>query len=127
MDHGDGRNSQGSHTVDHRMRAADFGLDHARFGSAAKFVDVGAGNEAGSLGGADDKPGRPCAFQFGQHLVEFFNQIRRERIGAGIRAVEQQPGDAVLVPGQLEVLVRSVRIGFRSEFEHAIAEKVHDL
>ncbi len=127
VDHGDGRNPQRLHAVDHRMRAADLGFNRAGIGGAAEFVDVGSGNEAGSLGGANDEAGRPRRFELGQHLVELFNQIRRERIGAGSSPVEQQPGDAVFVPRELEILVRPARIGLRPEFEHAIGEKVHDL
>ena len=47
VDHGDGRNAQRLQAVDHRMGAADRGLDRARIGGAAEFVDVGAGDEAG--------------------------------------------------------------------------------
>ena len=47
VDHGDRRNSQRFEPVDHRMGAADRGLDRARIGRAAELVDVGAGDEAG--------------------------------------------------------------------------------
>ena len=63
VDHGDGRNPQGLQPVDHRMRAADLGLDRAGIGRAAEFVDVGAGDEAGRLGGANDEAGRPLRFR----------------------------------------------------------------
>ena len=127
VDHGDRRHAQRLEPVDHGMRAADLGLDGLRIGRAAKRVDVGAGDEAGGLGGTDDETGRPRAFQFAKHLVEFLDQIRRQRIGAGAFAVEQQPGDAVGIAGQLEIPVRPARIGLRPEFEHAVAENVHDL
>src|SRR5207344_305491 len=42
-------------------------------------------------------------------------------------AVEQQPGDAIGIAGELEILVGPACIGLRPEFEHAVAEKVHDL
>ena len=98
--------------VDHRMRAADLGLDRARIGRAAKRIDVGAGNEAGLLGGTDDEAGGAVAFQLRQHLVEFLDQIGRKRIGAGALAIEQQPGDAVGIAGQLEVPVGPAASGF---------------
>ena len=127
MDDGHARNPQGLKPVDHRMRAADLGLDGTRIGRAAKRIDVGTGNEAGLLGGTDDEAGGALAFQLRQHLVEFLDQVRRKRIGAGALAVEQQPGDAVGITRQLEVLVRAINVGLRPEFEHAIAENVHDL
>ena len=119
-------NAQRLHPIDHRMRAADLGFDGVGVRDAAEFVDVGAGDEAGGLGGTNDEARGPCAFELGQHPVEFLDQVARQRIGAGIGAVEQQPGDAVLVAGQLEIPVRSAGIGLRPEFEHAIAEQVHD-
>ena len=126
MDHGDRRNPQRFQAVDHRMRAADLGLDRARIAGAAEFVDVGAGDEAGFLRGADDEAGRALAFQLREHLVEFLDQVGRKRVGAGALAVEQQPGDAVGIAGQPEILVGPARIGRRPEFEHAVAENVHD-
>ena len=127
VDHGHARNPQGLKPVDHRMRAADLGLDGTRIGRAAKRIDVGTGNEAGLLGGTDDEAGGALAFQLRQHLVQFLDQVRRKRIGAGALAVEQQPRDAVGIARQPEVLVQAISIGLRPEFEHAIAENVHDL
>ena len=109
VNHGDRWNPQFFQAVDHGMGAADLELDRARIAGAAEFVDVGAGDEAGFLGGADDEAGGPLAFQLRQHLVEFLDQVGRKRIGAGAFAVEQQPGDAIAVAGQLEVLVRATR------------------
>ena len=71
-------------------------------------------------------PVGPLAFQRRQHLVEFLDHIGRQRVGAGAFAVEQQPGDAVGVAGQLEIAIGPARVGLRPEFEHAIAENVHD-
>ena len=127
VNHGDRWNPQFFQAVDHRMRAADLELDVARIAGAAEFIDVGAGNEAGFLGGADHEPCGTLGFQFGQHLVEFLDQVRRKRIGAGAFAVEQQPGDTIGIAGELEILVGPACIGLRPEFEHAIAENVHDL
>src|SRR4029078_2619871 len=105
----------------------DLDLDDVRIGRAAKRIDIGARDEARLLGGADDEACGTLAFQLRQHFVELLDQIRRERIGAGAFAIEQQPRDAVGIARQLEILVRAFGVGFRPEFEHAIAEKVHDL
>src|SRR4029079_15926679 len=126
VDHGDRRQPQLLEPVNHGVRPADLGFDGAGIGRTAKFVDAGAGDEAGGLGGTNDEAGGPRGFQLREHLVEFFDQIRRQRIGAGARAVEQQPGDAIGIAGQLEIPVRPARVGLRSKFEHAVAENVHD-
>ncbi len=109
------------------MPADDLELDRANVAGAAKRVNVGARDEAGFLGGADNEAGGPLAFKFGQHLVEFFDQVSRQRIGAGAFAVEQQPGDAIGITGEFEVFVRPAGVRLRPEFEHAVAENVHDL
>ena len=51
-----------------------------------------------------DEPGGPLRFQRRQHRVEFLDHIGRQRVGAGVSAVEQQPGDAIGVAGQLEMM-----------------------
>ena len=61
--------------VDHRMGPADCGLDGARIGRAAKFIDVGAGDEPGFLGRTNDHSRRPLAFQRRQHGFEFLEHI----------------------------------------------------
>ena len=71
-------------------------------------------------------PGRPLAFQRRDHQIQFFDQIGRKRVGAGTGAVEQQPGNAVAVMGQLEIAIRPGLGDFGAEFEHAIGENVHD-
>jgi hypothetical protein len=58
--------------------------------------------------------------------VEFLDHVGRQRIGAGAGAVEQQPGDAVGIAGQLEIAIGPFGVGLRPEFEHAVAENVHD-
>src|SRR6266550_2138651 len=127
VDHGDRRNLQPFETIDHRMRPADRGLDSLRIGRAAEFVDVGARDETGCLGGADHDSGRPLVLKRCQHGIEFFDDIGRQRIGAGVGAVEQQPGNAIAIARQLEIAIGSARIGLGPEFEHAVAENVHDL
>src|SRR5712664_5024175 len=125
-DHGDGWDLQGLEAVDHRMGTADRGLDRLGIAGATKFVDVGAGDEAGRFRRANDKPGRPLAFQRRQHGIEFFDDVGRQRVGAGTGAVEQEPGDAFVIAGQLEIAKGGAGIGFWPEFEHAVAENVHD-
>ncbi len=122
----DGWNLQSFKPVDHRVRPADRGLDLPRIGRAAKFIDVRAGDEAGFLGRANDKSRRPLALQRHEHGAEFFDHISRERIGAGALAVEQQPGDAVAIAGQLEMAVGPARLRRRPDLEHAVGEDVHD-
>ena len=77
VDHRHGRNLQRVEPVDHRMRPADRRLDQSRIGGAAKFIDVGAGDETGWLGGANDNSGGPLAFQRREHRVELFHNIGR--------------------------------------------------
>ncbi len=105
VDHGDGRNLQRFEPVDHRVRPADRGLDRLGVGGAAKFVDVGAGNKPGCLCGANDKARGPLTFQHRQHRVEFFDDIGRQRVGAGAFAVKQKPGNAVGVVAELEMAI----------------------
>ena len=107
VDHGDGRNLQAFEAVDHRMGAADRDLDRPRIGGAAEFVDVGAGDEAGWFCRADDEAGRPLRFPAPPAPFEFLDQVGRQRVGAGAFAIEQQPGDAVGIAGQLEMPVGS--------------------
>ena len=73
------------------------------------------------------RPVGPLAFQLRQHLVELLDHVGRQRVGAGAFAVEQQPGDAVGIAGQLEIPIGAAGVGLRPEFEHAVAENVHDL
>ena len=87
------------------MRAVDRDLDRPRIGGAAEFVDVGAGDEAGGLRRANDEARRPIALSSAAStVVEFLDQVCRQRVGAGAFAVEQQPGNAVGVAGQPEML-----------------------
>ncbi len=123
---GDGRNLQTFQAVDHRMGPADGRFDGPRIGRAAKFVDVGAGDEAGLLRRANDESRGPLAFQRREHGVEFLDDVGGQRIGAGAGAVEQQPGNAVGIAGQLEIAIGTALLGLGPEFEHAVAENVHD-
>ena len=89
VDHGHRRNLQGLEPVDHRMGPADRGLDRTGVRRAAKFVDIGTGDEAGRLGGTNDDAGGPLVFQRSEHEIEFLEHIGRQRVGAGAVAVEQ--------------------------------------
>ncbi len=73
MNHGDRRNAQFFQAIDHRMGTHHRGLDLVDVAGAAEFVDVGAGNEAGGLGGADHHTGRPLVGDRGDDLVELFH------------------------------------------------------
>jgi len=75
VDHGNRRHAQGFEAVDHRVRAADRFLDRFGIGGAAEFVDIGAGDEAGSFRGTNDKTGRPLLFQLGEDPVQFSDDI----------------------------------------------------
>src|SRR6202043_1683064 len=126
MNYRNGRDFQGFESVDHRMGSADRGFDWTGIGRAAKFVDVGAGDETGFFRGTYDKSRRALAFQRRQNGVEFFDDIGRQRIGAAAIAIEQQPGNAVGITGQLEIAIGSAGLRLRAEFEHAVSENVHD-
>ena len=127
VDHGDGRKLDRLQPVNHRMRARNLRLDRGRIGRAAEFIDVCAGDETGRLGGANDKPGRPLAFERRQHRVELCQHVGRQRIGAGAFAIEQQPRNAVRVARQLEISIEPACNGLRPEFEHTIGEYVEDM
>ena len=126
VDHRHGRNLQSFKPVDHRMRPADRGFDRLRIGRAAKFIDVRASDEAGFLRRANDKAGRPLVFQRREHGIEFLHDIGRQRVGAGAFTIEQQPGDAVAIAGQLEMAIGAISVRLRPKLEHAVGENVHD-
>src|SRR3984957_1513015 len=127
VDHGHCRNPQRFEAVDHRMRPADRGLDRTGIGSTAKFIDVGTCDEAGWFCRANDNSRRPLIFQCRQHGIKFLDDIGRQRVGAGLGTIEQQPGDAIAIAGQLEIAIGRTGVGLRPEFEHPISQNVHDL
>src|SRR3984957_20392803 len=127
VDHGHCRNPQRFEAVDHRMRPADRGLDRAGIDGATKFIDIGTGDEAGWFCGANDNSRRPLAFQRRQHGIKFLDDIGRQRVGACIGAIEQQPGDAIAIAGQLEVTIGRIGVRLRPELKHPISQNVHDL
>ena len=67
VDHGDGRHFQASSRSITACARPIAVSTVARIGRAAEFVDVGAGDEAGRLGGADHEARGPLAFQRRQH------------------------------------------------------------
>ena len=99
----------------------------AGIAGAAEFVDVGAGDEAGRFCRADHEAGGPLGLDRRERGVELLHHVGGQRVGAGVGAVEQQPGDAVGIARQLEVLVGTVSRGLRPELQHAVAERGHDL
>src|SRR6185437_16185336 len=126
VDHGNARHAQRFEAIDHRVRPGNRGLDGLRIGGATKLIDIGPRNEAGFFRRANDKSGRPLAFQLGKNLVELLHDLGRERVGAGVFAVEQQPGDAVGIAGQLEIAIRARCLWLRPEREHAVIENVQN-
>ena len=56
VDHRHGRHVQVVEPIDDRVRLRQAGLDIGRVGHVAEFADVGAGDEAVALGGADHQP-----------------------------------------------------------------------
>src|SRR5579872_70695 len=109
------------------MGARDLRFDDGRIRCAAEFVDVGARNEAARFGRPNDEPCGALAFKRGQDRVEFGQHVGRKRVGACTFAIEQQPGDAVSIAGQLQISIGAVCLGPGSEFDHAIGENVQDL
>src|SRR5260370_40254587 len=75
VDHRDARDFESFEAVDYRVPPANSGLDGPRIGGAAKFVDVGTGNETGFLRGANHKSRGALIFQRRQHGIEFLDDI----------------------------------------------------
>ena len=61
VDHRDRRQRQPVEAIEHRVAARQRRLDRRRVGDAAELGDVGAGDEARALGGADHQPARTIA------------------------------------------------------------------
>ncbi len=93
--------------VEYGVAARQRCLDLRRIGDATKLRDVGAGDEAGRFGGPDDDARRRLAFEFFQDRVEFGQHVFRQRIGAGVFFVEQEPDGAVLVGAHAPMRVRA--------------------
>ena len=126
---GDGRRRQAIEPVDHRVGLDEARLDRAGVGHGAKFADVGAGDETLRLGGAQHQALRHVALEAREHVVELGEHVLGERVGAGVRLVEREPGDALLVareypvaPGRARALVARER----TELEIARRENVPD-
>src|SRR5262249_60612608 len=93
------------------------------------FPDVGAGDEALRLSGAQHQAFRQIALKAREHVVELAEHVLGERIGAGVRFVEREPGDAVLVAREPPVApgrARAFAAGERTELEIARRENVPD-
>src|SRR5262249_52191309 len=103
MDDGDRRRAEMIEAIDHRVRLAQALLHHGGVGEPAKFADVGACDETRWLCGAQHQAFRYVFFQSREHLIELAEYIDGERVGARARLVEREPGDAVVVAGELPV------------------------
>jgi hypothetical protein len=125
----DRRRRQAIEPVDHRVRLDQARLDGAGVGHGAKFTDVGAGDEALRLGGAQHQAFGHVALEAREHVVELAEHVLGERIGAGVRLVEREPGDAVLVAREYPVAPgrgRALVARERTELEIARRENVPD-
>ncbi len=125
----DGRNRQAIEPIDHRVRLRELRLDRGGVGHAAKFADVGAGDEAFRLGRAQHQALRQIALEAREHVVELGKHVLGERVGARARLVEREPGDAVVVAGERPVApgrARALAAGERTELEIARRENVPD-
>ena len=88
MDHRDGRQRQAIEAIENRVAARQQRFDLRCIGDAAKLGDIGTGDEAPWLGGADDQAARPVAFELFQDSVEFDQHLFRQRIRAGALLIE---------------------------------------
>ena len=103
VDHGDRGHGQVVEPIDDRVAVGEARLDRGHVGHAAEFVDVGAGDEAARLARAQDHALGQIAFERREHVVELDQDILREDVGAAVRLVEHQPGDAVVIARELPV------------------------
>ena len=126
---GDRGRGEAIEPVDDRVRLDKARLHRRGVGHAAKLADVGAGDEAFRLGRAQHQALRQIVLEVCQHVVEFGEHVLGERIGAGVRLVEGEPGDAVLVAGEPKVApgrARALAARERTELEIARRENVPD-
>ena len=75
MNDRDCRQRQAVKPIKHAVTARDNGFDFRRVRHAAEFIDVGTGDEAALLGGADDETPWPVLFDFCQGRIEFSQYI----------------------------------------------------
>jgi hypothetical protein len=96
IDGGNGGEGQVREPLQDAVRRADRRHGCSRLAHLAELGHVGACDEA-TLAGTDDQAGRALLLGLAQALVEFFHRRARERVGAGARFVEGEPGDAIRV------------------------------
>ena len=56
-------------------------------------------------------------------VPDVFQRVCTQVTGEG---VEQQPGNAVAIAGQLEMAIGAISVRLRPKLEHAVGENVHD-
>ena len=127
MNHRNGRERQAIEAIENRVAARQQRFDLPCIGDAAKLGDIGTGDKAPWLGGADDQAARPVAFELFQDSVEFDQHLFRQGVRAGALLIEQQPDDAILVGPHSPMRPRSsVQRRFvdrkRTELEVALAQ-----
>ena len=70
------------------MRLRQARLDSAGVGHGAQLADIGAGDEAGGLGGAQHQAFRRIGLKLREHVIEFGQHLLGQRVGAGGGLVE---------------------------------------
>jgi hypothetical protein len=129
VDDGDGGRAEVIEPVDHRVRLRQARLDRGDVGHAAELVDVGAGDEARRLGGAQHHAPRQTALEARERVVQFGEHVLRQGVGARARLVEDEPGDVVLVARERPVApgrAAARQAGERTQLEIARRENVPD-
>ena len=116
--------------VDDRVPLGEARLDVGHVGHAAKFADVGAGDEPAGLPRAQHHAFRLLALQGREHVVELGENLLGQDVGAAARLVEHEPGDAVVIARELPVppvALPARRSGKRTELQIARRQNVPDL
>ena len=83
--------------VEHGVAARKQRLDLRHIGDAAELRDIGAGDEAAGFAERMTTPHGGSRSSFSQDRVEFGQHVFRQRVGARIFFVEQEPDGAVFV------------------------------
>lgn len=93
MDGGDRREGQGLERIEYALAEGDVLERIGRGGEPGEFADVRPGDEAGTLGRADDDAAQCVGPQRAQLRTELAQRRVRERVGGAAGLVEAQPAD----------------------------------
>ena len=121
----DTRNFQRFQPIDDGVRLVHFGFDLTRIGRTTKLVHISARNEPGCFSRANNKSRRTLGLQRADDLSKLRENVSRQRVGAGVCAIEEKPRYAIFIARQFEILV-SADHRSRPKFEHTVLESVHD-